>query len=72
MSVKVINKNLIQTHSVKLRIVLDQFVILSNSDDRHNSGFDVGRRDEVDGFVVTYCELYITTINKLVDFVLRR
>ena len=72
MSVKVINKNLIKTHSVKLRIVLDQFVILSNSDDRHNSGFDVGRRDEVDRFVVTHCELYITTINELVDLVLRR
>ena len=72
MSVKVINKNLIQTHSVKLRIVLDQFVILSNSDDRHNSGFDVGRRDVVDGVVITYCELYITTINKLVDLVLSR
>ena len=72
MIVKVINKNLIQTHSVKLRVVLDQFVILSNSDDRHNSGFDVGRRDEVDGFVVTHCELYITTINKLVDLVLSR
>jgi hypothetical protein len=70
--VKVINKNLIQTHSVKLRIVLDQFVILGNSDDRHSSGFDVGRRDEVDGFVVTHCELYITTINKLVDLVLSR
>ena len=72
MIVKVINKNLIQTHSVKLRVVLDQFVILSNSDDRHNSGFDVGRRDEVDGFVVTHGELYITTINELVDLVLRR
>ena len=72
MSVKVINENLIQTHSVKLRIIFDQFVILSNSDDRHNSGFDVGRRDEVDGVVITYCELYITTINKLVDLVLRR
>jgi len=70
--VKVINKNLIQTHSVKLRVVLDQFEILSNSDDRHNSGFDVGRRDEVDGFVVTHGELYITTINELVDLVLRR
>jgi hypothetical protein len=70
--VKFINKNLIQTHSVKLRIVLDQFVILGNSDDRHNSGFDVGRRDEVDGFVVTHCELYITTINELVDLVLSR
>jgi hypothetical protein len=70
--VKIINKNLIQTHSVKLRVIFDQFVILSNSDDGHNSGFDVGRRDEVDGFVVTHCELYITTINELIDFVLRR
>ena len=72
MSVNILNNNLIKTHSVKLRIVLDQFVILGNSDDRHSSGFDVGRIDEVDRFVVTYCELYITTINELVDLVLRR
>ena len=72
MSVKVINKNLIKTHSVKLRVVLDQFVILSNSDDRHNSGFDGRWEDVVDGFVITHCELYITTINELVDLVLRR
>ena len=72
MSVKVINKNLIKTHSVKLRVIFDQFVILGNSDDRHNSGFDGRWEDVVNGFVVTHCELYITTINELIDLVLRR
>jgi hypothetical protein len=71
-SVKVINKHLIKTHSVKLGILFDQFVILSNSDDRHSSGFDGRWEDVVDGFVITHCELYITTINELVDLVLRR